>query len=283
MLCCPRSENTRSRTRTKLPYFKQAGGAGDFCDAGQHTAKPCCTVISYERGTERPGIWRPQRWNYYYFRAWISVSALLPKEQKHPHQDPHKLPCSKAGDSGDFGDAERHAAKPCCTAISTERGTERPGIRRLQRRIHYMRGAWSNVSALPLKETKRPKQDPRQNILFLKAGDSGNFGDDGQHAAKPHFTVISCERGFERPRIWRPQRRIHYMCEACVNVCALLPEETKCPSQDPRQHTLNRVVGVFFATQGSMLRSRAARRQVQKNSSEIHIIRMRQEALVAVK
>ena len=79
-----------------------------------------------------------------------------------------------AGDSGDFGDAERHAPKPCCTAISFERESERPGIWRPQRRIHYMCGAWSNVSALPLKETKRPKQDPQQNTLFLTAGDSGD-------------------------------------------------------------------------------------------------------------
>jgi len=72
----------------------------------------------------------------------------------------------QAGDSGDFGDAERHAAKPFCPTITPERGIERPGIWRPQRRIHYMCGAWVNVSALPLKETKRPKQDPHQNTLF---------------------------------------------------------------------------------------------------------------------
>jgi len=43
-----------------------------------------------------------------------------------------------AGDSGDFGDAEQHATKPCCTVIDLERGVERPGIWRPQRRIHYM-------------------------------------------------------------------------------------------------------------------------------------------------
>ena len=88
MLCRSRRQNARSRTRTKIPCSK-AGDSGDFVDAERHTSKPCCTAIRFERGTERPGIWRPQRWNYYYFRAWISVSALLPKEQKHPQQDPH--------------------------------------------------------------------------------------------------------------------------------------------------------------------------------------------------
>jgi len=80
----------------------RAGDAGDFCDAGQHAAKPFCTVISYERGTERPGIWRPQRWNYYYFRAWISVGALLPKELKHPQQDPLRKTLFKSGWFGHF-------------------------------------------------------------------------------------------------------------------------------------------------------------------------------------
>jgi len=31
-----------------------------------------------------------------------------------------------------------------------------------------MCGAWIKVSALPPKETKRPKRDPQQNTLFLQ-------------------------------------------------------------------------------------------------------------------
>ena len=44
VLCCPRSENTRSRTRSEKPCSK-AGGSGIFGDDGQLAAKPCFTVI----------------------------------------------------------------------------------------------------------------------------------------------------------------------------------------------------------------------------------------------
>ena len=156
------------------------------------------------------------------------------KETKRPKRDPQQNTLFlAAGDSGDFGDAERHAPKPYCTARSLERANERPGIWRPQRRIHYMCGAWSNVSALPLKETKRPKQDPQQNTLFLTAGGSGDFGDAERHAPKPYCTARSLERANERPGIWRPQRRIHYMCGAWSNVSALPLKETKRPEAGP--------------------------------------------------
>jgi len=89
------------------------------------------------------------------------------------------------------------------------------------------------VSALPLKETKRPKRDPQQNTLFLAAGDSGDFGDAERHAPKPYCTARSLERANERPGIWRPQRRIHYMCGAWSNVSALPLKETKRPEAGP--------------------------------------------------
>ena len=105
---------------------------------------------------------------------------------KRPKQDPQQNTLFlTAGGSGDFGDAERHAPKPYCTARSLERANERPGIWRPQRRIHYMCGAWSNVSALPLKEAKRPKQDPHKLSYFKEAGDSGIFGDNGNMLRSP--------------------------------------------------------------------------------------------------
>jgi len=72
----------------------------------------------------------------------VDTGCFVTQGAKTPEAGPAAIiPSLKAGDSGDFGDAGRHAAKPCCTVIRLERGAERPGIWRPQRRIHYMPGA----------------------------------------------------------------------------------------------------------------------------------------------
>jgi|GEM_PF-1921793 len=75
----------------------------------------------------------------------------------------------------------------------------------------------------------------RGKSVESSAGSSGDFGDDGRHAPTPCCLQATVERVNERPGIWRPLCENSTGTEACCWVCALSPEETKHPSQDPRE------------------------------------------------